>query len=104
MHFWILGFIFIVIPVAWSIWVEWKYANKPYMADITKCSGEGCPVKEQCYRFTAKANEHWQSVFVDVPGYWYEEKWKCDMYWGETQDLIYKQLTDIVNGKGTKGD
>ena len=23
------------------------------MADITKCDGVGCPLKETCYRFTA---------------------------------------------------
>jgi len=27
------------------------------MADITKCKGEGCPIKESCYRFTAEASE-----------------------------------------------
>ena len=33
------------------------------MADITKCTGEGCPLKETCYRFTAPTDMY-QSFFV----------------------------------------
>lgn len=36
------------------------------MADITMCFGMGCPLKEQCYRYTAKADEY-QSYFVGLP-------------------------------------
>lgn len=35
------------------------------MPDITMCTGrniEGvCPIREQCYRYTAVPNPHWQS-------------------------------------------
>jgi hypothetical protein len=31
------------------------------VSDITKCPGRYCAVKEQCYRYTAPSNEHWQS-------------------------------------------
>jgi len=31
------------------------------MADISICEGEGCKIKETCYRFKAKPNEHWQA-------------------------------------------
>lgn len=31
------------------------------MADITMCSSEYCPVKDQCYRVTAKPNKFAQS-------------------------------------------
>ena len=37
------------------------------MADITMCKGLECPVKEKCFRFTAKANEYRQSYFVGIP-------------------------------------
>ena len=37
------------------------------MADITKCKGTGCRVREECYRFTAPANDYWQSWFEVVP-------------------------------------
>jgi len=36
------------------------------MADITKCSGDGCGIKKLCYRFTAKEG-HWQSWFSESP-------------------------------------
>jgi hypothetical protein len=36
------------------------------MADITMCSGDGCSIKESCYRFTAPINEYAQSYFMEV--------------------------------------
>lgn len=44
------------------------------MADISKCTGEGCPIKEKCYRYTAPTSI-WQS-YLDIK---YEEN--CDYYW-----------------------
>jgi hypothetical protein len=64
------------------------------MADITKCKGTDCPLKENCYRFTAKSNDVYQSYFVDPP----IKDGKCDMFWGETQKEILNQLKNIVNG------
>ena len=49
------------------------------MADISMCEGNGCPLKEECYRFTAPKNEHWQAVFVFVP--YNEELKECDMFY-----------------------
>lgn len=49
------------------------------MSDISKCSGEGCPLKEECYRFTAPANEFWQSYFTTVP--YDKEKKECEYLW-----------------------
>lgn len=37
------------------------------MADITKCQGQDCPLKNDCYRFTAESNGFRQSYFVKVP-------------------------------------
>lgn len=37
------------------------------MADITMCSGNNCPIKEDCYRYTALANPYWQSFFTTAP-------------------------------------
>ena len=62
------------------------------MSDITKCKGTDCPVKEHCYRYTAKANEFRQSYFVEPP----IKDGKCEMFWGENQEQIFKQLQDIV--------
>ena len=62
--------------------------------DITKCKGDGCPVKERCYRFTAKADVY-QSYFVDVP----LKDGKCDECWGGKTQEIYDQLKEIVGSK-----
>jgi hypothetical protein len=47
------------------------------MADITMCSGEGCSVKESCYRFKAPVNEFRQAYFMGVPG----KDETCNYYW-----------------------
>lgn len=58
------------------------------MADITMCSGElgygeMCPMRGNCYRHTATANE-WQSYFVLVP---YNPAGfpKCEYYWDDKE-------------------
>jgi hypothetical protein len=57
------------------------------MPDITLCSGLNCPLKDTCYRYTAKADEYWQSYF-EVPPYDDE----CEYYWPFKmyEDGIYK--------------
>jgi hypothetical protein len=61
------------------------------MTDITKCAGDGCPLKETCHRFTAPA-EMYQSFFMTPP----VKNGKCEMYWGETAQSIFDQLSDVV--------
>ncbi len=36
------------------------------MADITMCSGEGCPMKRKCYRFYATPNP-WRQGYMEPP-------------------------------------
>ena len=48
------------------------------MTDISKCRGTDCPLKESCYRYTAKEGM-WQSYIFDVP--YDKEKKKCEYYW-----------------------
>lgn len=61
------------------------------MADITKCRGDGCPIKEECYRYTAKDNSY-QDYFTEVPFI----EGKCDMYWGENAEYIFNLLREIM--------
>lgn len=49
------------------------------MADITMCVGTNCPLKEKCYRYTAKVSEYRQSYFTDVP--YNKETKKCEYLW-----------------------
>ena len=67
--------------------------------DITMCTGEGCPAKEECLRYTAKASDY-QSYFVDPP----IKDGKCEMYWGTRQTYLFDMLKDIVNGNENKND
>jgi len=63
------------------------------MADITMCTGEGCPLKENCYRFTAEASKYMQSYFLTPP---FDGK-TCEMYWGKQSESIYNQLKNITD-------
>ncbi len=54
------------------------------------CKGIDCPLKESCYRYTAKPSEFRQSYFVNPP-YSFANK-SCDMYWCEKLN----QLKDIT--------
>ena len=58
------------------------HLNIRKMADISKCSGIGCSLKENCYRYTAVSSEFRQSYLASTP----VEKDltgndKCDYYW-----------------------
>lgn len=55
------------------------------------CKGTNCPLKESCYRYTSKLDDH-QSWFTEPP---FKDN-KCDMYWGENAESIWKQLKDIT--------
>jgi len=47
------------------------------MADISMCSGEGCELKETCYRHTAKSSDY-QSFFGASPN---STPTECEYYW-----------------------
>lgn len=75
--------------------------------DYTSCPGNGCPIKEQCYRFFGPKEPLWQSYFDEIPGNWIETgeldpmghvvtRFDCEMFWGETQTSIMNQLKDIM--------
>ncbi len=65
------------------------------MSDITKCKGEGCPMKETCRRFTANEGPM-QSYFAEIPLIIIRNIASCDMYWGETQDHVFNFLKKIT--------
>jgi len=48
------------------------------MPDITMCKGDGCKLKDKCYRFTANANPHYQSYFTDLP---LNDDGSCDYFY-----------------------
>lgn len=47
------------------------------MADISKCEGKNCPIKEKCYRFTVPSG-----MYQTYGQFEYDhEKKKCDYFW-----------------------
>ncbi len=48
------------------------------MADITMCSGVGCPRSSGCYRCIAIPNQFMQSYFTGVPN---NEDGTCEHFW-----------------------
>lgn len=46
------------------------------MADITMCVNKDCPLRNKCYRATAKADPLWQSYSKYEP-----QNGKCDCFW-----------------------
>jgi len=61
------------------------------MADITKCDGANCLIKDTCKRFTSESGFR-QSWFSESP----IKNGKCEMYWGITQDSILNTLKEIT--------
>ena len=53
------------------------------MPDITKCRGEGCPLKEQCWRFVCKPALLRQSRWSGTP---YDPVTKTCLYLWEVHD------------------
>lgn len=50
-------------------------------ADITMCQNHNCPLKMRCYRYTAKADPHWQSYFMATPLKVEKGVAKCEYFW-----------------------
>ena len=46
--------------------------------DITLCKGLDCPLKETCFRYTAKSDSLYQSYLINTPID--KENEKCDYY------------------------
>ncbi len=65
--------------------------------DATKCDYKECPIKEKCYRFTGPESPFRQSYFAEPPFKIIDNKFTCDMYWGEEQQDTLTFLQNIVN-------
>lgn len=59
------------------------------MSDIAKCENESCPLKENCYRYTATPSEYRQSYAnfqID------DESGECSGFW---DNFGYKKEKDV---------
>ena len=69
------------------------------MADITKCEGVGCYRKESCYRYTAPANDLWQSYFLSSP----KKMDDCPEFW-PIESKEYEDRSRHRNGSDSQED
>ena len=53
------------------------------MADITKCSGVGCPIKESCHRYTAPSG-----FLQSYSDFKFDEEKGCDYFWNNKVNVI----------------
>ena len=54
------------------------------MSDISKCKNSQCPLKEHCYRWTAPADEYWQSYSDFEFKILDDGRVDCEYYWGSS--------------------
>lgn len=47
------------------------------MPDITMCEGDGCPKREQCWRYTAEPSLYRQAYFIASP----VKDGACEYFW-----------------------
>lgn len=55
------------------------------MPDISKCEGENCRLKENCWRYKAPDSLR-QTYFMEIP---YKDG-KCEYYWPINKDEVVK--------------
>lgn len=63
--------------------------------DVTLCSNDQCPIRETCYRFTAKAS-NWQSMASFTP-----KDGACD-YYIEARSKSQVRRLDAQTGRWTE--
>jgi len=49
------------------------------MPDISKCSGNKCPSKEKCYRYTCKSSK--RQSYADFHNYVDKDLKRCENFW-----------------------
>lgn len=61
-------------------------------ADYTACSGEGCPIKKSCHRFTGPKSNY-QSTFIEPPMEIADGWFYCEEFWDNKPK---KQLEQFI--------
>ena len=67
------------------------------MPDITMCNGQGCELKETCYRYTATPSKYMQSYFTETP----IKNGECEHYWQDAKERA-KNLMKLKKGYNEK--
>lgn len=72
------------------------------MPDISKCPGDMCPLKDHCYRFTAKDSPYAQTYLTEAPYKLENYTFTCDYIWNENRVELIKTLNSLLRGEGDK--
>jgi hypothetical protein len=56
------------------------------MPDISMCTGKGCPMKDSCYRFTAKPS--YRQAYLSVPPF---QDGGCRYWWPKDKNETSRQ-------------
>ena len=70
------------------------------MPDIAMCKGEGCPIRDDCYRYRATPSEYVQSYFAVTP---YDKKLGCEHYWEMKYSYEPRNGSGVQQGKRSRG-
>ena len=64
------------------------------MDDITKCSGEGCPLRHECHRFTKIDYYSKETFFLKVP---FNHKLEtCQYIWNDNAEELWKGIQRLT--------
>jgi len=63
------------------------------MPDITMCSGANCPLKDECYRYTAEPSKFKQSYFMNPPIKDGKCEYQMEVYTKATKQVVKDSLT-----------
>lgn len=64
--------------------------------EITKCSGDNCPLKNSCGRSSSIEISDYQGMFVKPPFKLVKGKFSCDMFWGDRAEYLLQELKSIL--------
>jgi len=65
---------------------------------IIMCSDSKCPLRKQCHRFSIRPQKG-QSFFLFSPREVDNKLFVCDMFWGDSSQLLFEQLKEIVKSE-----
>ena len=61
------------------------------MTDISMCRGDGCYVRDECYRFTARPDGMWQAWLSTTPT---DDGKACDYYIDNANKRDWRESND----------
>lgn len=58
--------------------------RKIYASDISKCDGEGCPIRSKCLRYVSEPNN--VQSWISMPGKFINNQFKCELFYAIKDD------------------